>query len=233
MSLNLSVGTSCGTYTHAVTDVTTTATSLDPAVFPTTDMTSATKSIDVAIGVGDYAVAGQIRLELSVTFTNYPSGPEAVKTFLIDVIDYCAPTLGKSNTPVDIIYTLGRTAETSSFNAWSVNPGVCNFSYQMTVTATNPGGGMVSFDSSTRTISVSGSDVFYNGDHTTGSYTPGVYTVEIRGWGDNSYDTGTFDTFTVTILDPCDPDVTGSLNVNILGAIVTPNPIQYQILDPT
>ena len=233
MSSAIVVGTACGTYTHAVTDITTTPTSLNPAVFPTTDMASATKSIDVATGAVDFAMAGQYRLELSVSFTNYPSGPEAVKTFLIDVIDYCVPTLTKSTTPADITYTLGRAAETSSFTAWTVVPLGCNFSYQMTVTDTNPGGGMMSFDLSTRTISVSGSDVFYNGDHTTGTYTPGVYTVEIRGWGDNSYDTGTFDTFTVTILDPCDPDVTGSLNVTILGAIVSPNPIQYQILDPT
>lgn len=93
---------------------------------------------------------------------------------------------------------------------------------------------MVTFHHPSKTISVSGSDVFYNGDHTTGTYTPGAYSVEIRGWGDNSYDTGTFETITVTILDPCDPDLTGTNvpNVTILGAIVSPNPIPYQILDP-
>ena len=147
MSSTIVVGTACGTYTHAVTDITTTPTSLDPAVFPTTDMASATKSIDVATGAVDFAVAGQYRLELSVSFTNYPSGPEAVKTFLIYVIDYCVPTLTKSATPPDITYTLGRAAETTSFTAWTVVPLVCNFSYQMSVLGTtNPGGGMVSFN---------------------------------------------------------------------------------------
>ena len=91
---------------------------------------------------------------------------------------------------------------------------------------------MVTFDPPSKTISVSGSDVFYNGDHTTGTYTPGVYSVEIRGWGDNNYDSGTFETITVTIVDPCDPNFTGTNDIIIQGTIVSPNPILYQILDP-
>ena len=217
-----------------MTDITTTIpATLDPAVFPASDMASATKSIDVSSI--DFAKVGQYRLELRVFFTDESSGPEAIKTFLVDVIDYCVPTLSKSTPPGDITYTLGRAPESSSFAPWTVVPLVCNFSYAMTVVAANPGGGMVTFDETSRTISVTGSDVFYSGDHTTGTYTPGVYSVEIRGWGDNSHDTNTFDTITVTILDPCDPDLTGTNvpNVTILGEIVSPDPILYQILDPT
>ena len=200
VSSTIAVGIRCGPYVHVITDITSTpTTTLDSAVFPASDLASATKSIDVATGAVDFARVGQYQLELRVYSANYPSGPEAIKTFLVDVIDYCVPTLTKSTAPTDITYTLGRTAETSTFDPWTVDPSVCNFRYVMTVTAVNPGGGMISFDDTLRTISVTGSDVFYNGDHTTGTYTPGTYSVEIRGWGDNSYDSNAFDTITVTI----------------------------------
>ena len=58
MSSSIAVGTGCGTYTHEVMDITTTPISLDSAVFPASDMASATKSIDVATGAVDFARVG-------------------------------------------------------------------------------------------------------------------------------------------------------------------------------
>ena len=36
-----------------------------------------------------------------------------------------------------------------------------------------------------------------------GSYHPGVYTVEVRAWADNEYDTGVFQRLEITVIDPC------------------------------
>ena len=38
----------------------------------------------------------------------------------------------------------------------------------------------------------------------TGSYNPGVYTVEVRLYGHNDFDTGEFEELQVVIKDPCE-----------------------------
>lgn len=56
----------CGTYVHSLTDVA--IGSLDTAVFPTSDLASATKSLDVA--TTDFAKVGVYTLELEVAYSN-------------------------------------------------------------------------------------------------------------------------------------------------------------------
>ena len=50
----------------------------------------------------------------------------------------------------------------------------------MTITPAMSDPGLILFDEPTLTLKIHGSDVFYNGDPTTGTYTPGVYTIEIK-----------------------------------------------------
>ena len=53
--------------------------------------------------------------------------------------------------------------------------------------------------------------IFHSGDHETGVYNPGVYTIEARGFALSGYDTGVFKELTVTVVDPC-PSVTLSID---------------------
>ena len=53
------------------------------------------------------------------------------------------------------------------------------------------------------TVYVSTDKIFFGGDHLTGTYIPGVYTVEVRAWTINNVDTGEFQDLLVTIEDPC------------------------------
>ena len=53
------------------------------------------------------------------------------------------------------------------------------------------------------TVIVSTDKIFFDGDHLTGTYIPGVYTVEVRAWTVNNIDTGKFQDLLVTIKDPC------------------------------
>ena len=52
-------------------------------------------------------------------------------------------------------------------------------------------------------VTVRTDEIFYGGDHLTGTYIPGVYTVEVRAFTVNSIDTGYFQDLTVAIVDPC------------------------------
>ena len=56
----------CGTYIHTLTDVTNGA--LDAAVFPTSDLVSATKSLDVL--TTSFGKTGVYTLELEVAYSN-------------------------------------------------------------------------------------------------------------------------------------------------------------------
>ena len=76
-------------------------------------------------------------------------------------------------------------------------------------------------------MTVSGNSPFEGGDHLSGTYIPGTYTVEIKAWADNNVDTGVTTSITVTIVDPCD-----GAAINVLSAIVTSDPIPYKIYDP-
>ena len=49
------------------------------------------------------------------------------------------------------------------------------------------------------TVTVSTDKIFFDGDHLTGTYIPGVYTVEVRAWTVNNIDTGKFQDLLVTI----------------------------------
>lgn len=86
---------------------------------------------------------------------------------------------------------------------------------------------LISFDGATRQITVQGSDLFIGGDHNSGSYVPGVHSVEIRCYADNSHDTGVFFTTSVAILDPC--KVSNGATLTIASSILNPNPVVYTI----
>ena len=53
------------------------------------------------------------------------------------------------------------------------------------------------------TVTASTDKIFFDGDYLTGTYIPGVYTVEVRAWTVNSIDTGEFTDLVVEIVDPC------------------------------
>ena len=53
------------------------------------------------------------------------------------------------------------------------------------------------------TVIVSTDKIFFDGDHLTGTYIPGVYTVEVRAWTVNNIDTSEFIDLIVEIVDPC------------------------------
>ena len=38
-------------------------------------------------------------------------------------------------------------------------------------------------------VTVGTDSIFFNGDHLTGTYTPGIYTIEVRAYADNNFDT--------------------------------------------
>ena len=138
----------------------------------------------------------------------------------MEIVDYCVPTSLTTSSfgSGSVSYTLGRTAETTSFTGWTTIPTVCTIWYEMTIAlaAADPRYGtattfdpssVIGFDSVTRTLTANGSDVFFGGDHSTGIYTPGVYDVEVRAWaGDpgTPTDTTSFISIEVTIVDPCD-----------------------------
>ena len=52
-------------------------------------------------------------------------------------------------------------------------------------------------------VTVSTDKIFFDGDYLTGTYIPGVYTVEVRAWAGNNIDTGEFIDLIVEIVDPC------------------------------
>ena len=52
-------------------------------------------------------------------------------------------------------------------------------------------------------VTVSTDKIFFDGDHLTGTYIPGVYTVEVRAWTEDNIDTGEFIDLIVEIKDPC------------------------------
>ena len=100
----------------------------------------------------------------------------------------------------------------------------------MTVTPPVSDPGLIVFDDTTLEVKLYGVDVFYGGDHTTGTYTPGTYSVEIKSQADNPLvDTGAAHvlTLSVTIVDPCDSPT----GITVLPAIFTE--FTYFISDPT
>ena len=146
---------------------------------------------------------------------------------------YCVPTSVTlpGDEPSTLSYTIARATTTSNaFSPFTVSPVPCNINYQMTVSPALVDPSSISFDALTRQISVQGSDLFIGGDHNSGSYVPGVYSVEIRCWADNSHDTGVFFTTTVTIVDPCKVANGGTLT--IASSIVNPNPVVYTVDEP-
>lgn len=93
---------------------------------------------------------------------------------------------------------IADAAETNSFTQWTSVPAICNFELVMIVNPTPSDPGLILFDEVSRTVTVSATSVYYNG-----ILSPNVYSVEIRAWGDNDYDTNEFITLDVTVINPC------------------------------
>ena len=69
--------------------------------------------------------------------------------------------------------------------------------------------------------------MFAGGDHTSGSYIPGTYYVEVQANNENNSPLGTVIDLVVTVIDPCDK----AAGIAILPAIINPSPLVYQIYD--
>lgn len=94
-----------------------------------------------------------------------------------------------------------------SFTAWPTTPSVCELTYTMTITPPTVDPNLIVFDDSALTLRLFGNELYYGGDQTTGTYTPGTYSVTIKSQADNPLvDTGAAHTITiaVTISNPCD-----------------------------
>lgn len=88
---------------------------------------------------------------------------------------------------------------------------------------------LITFDGTTRQITVQGNNLFEGGDHDTGSYVPQVYTATIKAFGDNNFDTGTTFSTPITVVDPC--DLPAGL-ITFSSSQVSANPLSYKIGDP-
>ena len=114
--------------------------------------------------------------------------------------------------PPKLSYEAGDTPfKTASFGTtWTTMPTVCNIEYRVTIVPDLADPTLIVVDDQqlnnllpTINIKVETNQVFYGGDHLTGVYTPGIYTVEVRTWADNDHDTGFFKQLYVEIVDPC------------------------------
>ena len=70
--------------------------------------------------------------------------------------------------------------------------------------------------------------MYQNGDFDEGN--AGTYTLEIRAWGDNDYDTGTFTELIIEVINPCLAQVVApttplALQTYYVGSLLT----QYNI----
>ena len=65
--------------------------------------------------------------------------------------------------------------------------------------------------------------MFAGGDHTSGSYTPGIYYVEVEANNENNIPLGTLIDLIVTVVDPCDK----ASGIAILPTIINPSPLVY------
>ena len=72
-----------------------------------------------------------------------------------------------------------------SFSAWTTVPPVCELTYTMVITPPMIDPGLFVFDDTTLTLKLYGTDIYYGGDQTTGTYIPGTYSVTIRSQADN------------------------------------------------
>lgn len=87
---------------------------------------------------------------------------------------------------------------------------------------------MIVFDDTALNVEVSGVNVFGGGDHSSGTYMPGIYYIEVEAYSGGNVATGTKIDMTVTVTDPCDKPN----GITIKSGIVSPNPIAYQIYGP-
>ena len=79
----------CGAFTHSIVDASSASLAAYSNIIPAFDTASATKTLDVA--TSDFADAQSYAFTLQVYYSNYPSNVHS-KNFIIDIVDYCAPT---------------------------------------------------------------------------------------------------------------------------------------------
>ena len=89
--------------------------------------------------------------------------------------------------------------------SWTTIPEICNLEYLFTVVPLPDNLNLIVFgqDTTPMKVTVGTDSIYYNGDHLTGSYNPGLYAVQVRAWADNDYDTGKFVELAIEIIDPC------------------------------
>ena len=131
--------------------------------------------------------------------------------------------------PTALSYSVGRSsATTPSFTPFTVVPSDYSVNYAITAISPVPAdSNLITFSNLTRQISVYGSNIFKNGDHDSGQYVSGVYTVTVSALGDNNVDLGKSFDVTITVDDPCE-----SSTFAFDSTFVSANPITYIVGDP-
>ena len=110
-----------------------------------------------------------------------------------------------------LTYEAGDTPVIASVGVtWTTVPAICNIQYRVTISPDPVDPDLIFVDDQQLNdqnpginIKVGTNRVFYQVDQQTVKYTPGTYTVEVRAWGDNDYDTGSSQQLQVEIIDPC------------------------------
>ena len=208
----------CGPYVYELVQVETLANSemdvpLDLDVFPTHDLTSATKTIDVQ--TNDPTKVGFHIIRVYVYFKNSPSY-ENYRRSKVEIKEFCEPTQVVKNSafsPSKITYTISEPSvifESTLAATWTTVPAVCNVEYRVSLTTAPVDPNLIVIedkqnDPSSPEIKVKtgASLIYFGGDALTGTYNPGNYEVYIHLWADNEYDTGMFEKLEITIEDPC------------------------------
>ena len=87
---------------------------------------------------------------------------------------------------------------------------------------------LITFFGSTTTVDAS--EVYFGGDHISGTSIIGVYSVEVRAFADQNFDTGEFETLQITVINPClQPLVTPSTPLGQITYFVGSGEASYDI----
>ena len=152
---------------------------LDTSVFTISGLELPTTTLDVQ--TDDFGKVGLYTLRLVVYYDAYPD-KQFSKDFLIDIQDYCVPSLVTKTSqfdPVSLAYTIGDPADQiSTFaSSWTTEPPTCNLIYKLTVVSTLVPDDpllIVLKEDAPMSVTVVTSDVFFGGG-STGTRNAGTY----------------------------------------------------------
>jgi len=183
-----------------------------------------------SVSTADFNKVGSYTLRYKLYIDNYSSGIVITQDFDAQISIREPDSLTISNDiPTTLSYTIGRSAETTTaFTPFTVVPSDYTVNYGITAISPVPAdSNLITFSNLTRQISVYGTNVFENGNHNSGQYVPGVYTVTVSTSGDNNIDLGKSFDVAITVVDPCE-----SSTFAFDSTFVSANPITYIVGDP-